>query len=301
MLCGRRLFRSETEGETVAMVMGAEIKRPSEIRPELAPLDGVVLNGLARNQRERFQTARDMARELEKAVKIASPLEVGEWVESLIGDELTALSDRIGRLEKEKGRRLTPSPDAVDPEERSSVVTRRERPLPSDPLLPDTEATHEDMPREEAPAPEIIAPKKTSRRGLSIGIALLFGASILGLAVIAKVSARSSPEAPIPVASASAIAEAPSNETAVAPSDTPADSSTSASIAVSALPHSVAPPSHTHHANAHDAQPSASATAPALPAPTLSSVPDCSEPKYVGDDGHIHFKPECYRSIPPTP
>ncbi len=291
MLAGRRLFRSETEGETIAMVMGAEIKRPSELRPELAPLDGVVLNGLARKQAERFQTARDMARELENAIKIASPLEVSEWVESLIGDELSELSTRIARLEsgKEKGRRLTPSPDAVEPDAKSSIVTRRERPLPSNPAIDDAENTQEDE------APMLVAeaePPPTSRRSWIAGIAFALCACIGMLALITKLSsARSDSSAPI--ASSSTMA-APVSASAILPATAaPADSAPS--ISVSALPRSLPEPTHAHHASAHDPQPAASHPN-ALPTPTGSAVPDCSEPKYVGDDGHTHFKPECYRS-----
>jgi serine/threonine protein kinase len=67
---GRRLFRGDNDAETLALVVQGEIPRPSSIDPRYPPmLEAIVLKALSRSRRERFQTARDFERALERYLK----------------------------------------------------------------------------------------------------------------------------------------------------------------------------------------------------------------------------------------
>jgi serine/threonine-protein kinase len=67
---GRRLFRGDNDAETLALVVQGEIPRPSSIDPTYPPLlEAIVLKALSRSRRERFQTARDFERALERYLK----------------------------------------------------------------------------------------------------------------------------------------------------------------------------------------------------------------------------------------
>jgi serine/threonine-protein kinase len=95
-LVGRRLFKGDSEGEVVKLVLDAKVEPPSKFVPDLpAKLDDIVLRGLARNPADRFATTREMARALEKAVPLAPTSEVGEFVEKLAS---TALAQRAARM-----------------------------------------------------------------------------------------------------------------------------------------------------------------------------------------------------------
>ncbi len=100
LLCGRRLFSSDSPASTVQKLLHAEIELPSRLVPELTPaLDQVVLRALARPPGERFESARAMAEALEHAVSPCSMLELASWVESLVGEELDARAELVFDVE----------------------------------------------------------------------------------------------------------------------------------------------------------------------------------------------------------
>jgi serine/threonine-protein kinase len=61
--------------------------------------DGVVCRGLARDPQYRFKTAREFALAIEQTIGLASPSEVGEWVESVAADELARRQASIAQIE----------------------------------------------------------------------------------------------------------------------------------------------------------------------------------------------------------
>ncbi|HJK93678.1 MAG TPA: serine/threonine-protein kinase [Polyangiaceae bacterium LLY-WYZ-15_(1-7)] len=92
-LTGRRLFKGEDDLDTVRKVLNDEIPTPSSVRPELAPLDEVVMKGLARDPDERYQTAREFLRALEDAAEaglggLATRDEVTALMDALVGDAI---------------------------------------------------------------------------------------------------------------------------------------------------------------------------------------------------------------------
>src|SRR5690606_17469019 len=65
MLAGRRLFLGETDLETVRQVQAAKIPSLRELNPAVpAQLEQVILASLARDPAVRYQTARDLGRDL---------------------------------------------------------------------------------------------------------------------------------------------------------------------------------------------------------------------------------------------
>jgi hypothetical protein len=99
-LTGYRLFPGEHEAAIVTAVLEQPVLPPSKLAPDIpAAFDQIVMRGLERNPANRYATARDMALELERYTASALTPEVGEWVESLVGDELTRRALLIAEVE----------------------------------------------------------------------------------------------------------------------------------------------------------------------------------------------------------
>jgi eukaryotic-like serine/threonine-protein kinase len=114
-LVGRRLFLDETEAKTLSNVLSMPIEPPSAFVPSLSPeVDAVVLRGLERDPANRFQSARDMAVALERAVVPASTAEVGAWVEGLAPEALASRAKALREVETWSG--LEPTPEGLEPE-----------------------------------------------------------------------------------------------------------------------------------------------------------------------------------------
>jgi serine/threonine-protein kinase len=103
-LSGRRLFEDDTNPlVTLRQVAEAPLVPPSRFAPELsAEVDQVVMRALSRPKEERFQTAREMAIALERAIPPALQREVSEWVQELAHDALRRRRDALTRLQKEE-------------------------------------------------------------------------------------------------------------------------------------------------------------------------------------------------------
>ncbi|CAN5692202.1 hypothetical protein BH11MYX4_BH11MYX4_36190 [soil metagenome] len=99
-LCGRRLFDGVTEAITLVRALEGKIDLPSSLDPQLsAAVDAVVMRGLARDPAARFETAREMALAVEQSFGLASPYEVGEWVELVASDDLARRAQSIADIE----------------------------------------------------------------------------------------------------------------------------------------------------------------------------------------------------------
>jgi eukaryotic-like serine/threonine-protein kinase len=99
-LTTERLFKGESEAETLSKIIREPVLAPSEIIPSL-PLafDAPIMRALSRDPSKRHSTARELALELERCAGIASPTEVGEWVEEIVGHVLSAREDQIAEIE----------------------------------------------------------------------------------------------------------------------------------------------------------------------------------------------------------
>lgn len=99
-LTGRRLFDGETEAIVLARALEGTVDPPSAHNALLEPaVDAMVLRGLARDPAARYETAREMALAIEQTIGLASPSEVGEWVESVLGEELQRRAQTIAEIE----------------------------------------------------------------------------------------------------------------------------------------------------------------------------------------------------------
>ena len=104
-LTGTRLFQGDDEGEVIDRLLHKPIPTPRQYAPGVTrELEGVVMRGLARDPANRFATARDMAIALESQAALATPIEVGAWVERIAGVTLTQRAERVAAIEAEFGR-----------------------------------------------------------------------------------------------------------------------------------------------------------------------------------------------------
>jgi len=113
-LAGRRFHDGAKDVEIVTRVVKGEFQKPSELRPDISPeLDAIVMRGLEVVVEQRYQTARELAIDLERKVGLANPSEIGEWVESLASEALRERADKIAAMEMASST-LAPS-DSMSP------------------------------------------------------------------------------------------------------------------------------------------------------------------------------------------
>lgn len=99
-LTGRRLFDAEEASEVLRMIVNEEIPPPSAVVPSIARgVDAIVMRALSRDLGTRYETARQFAIALEEAAPLASPREVGEWVELVAGDTLLHRELAVAEIE----------------------------------------------------------------------------------------------------------------------------------------------------------------------------------------------------------
>jgi serine/threonine-protein kinase len=131
LLTRKRLFRRANEAETLIAVTSAEIPAPSSVCPEAPPeLDAVVLKALSRDREDRFATAREMSREILRALaKTGEMVSMGDVAELMAhafpgGEErkrqLVSIATAPGRIPKVH----TPEADSLTGQEPSSSAVR---------------------------------------------------------------------------------------------------------------------------------------------------------------------------------
>jgi serine/threonine-protein kinase len=103
MLAGQRLFYADSSAALVNTIMTTVVPPPSKVSACPKELDDVVLMGLAKDKAARFQTAREMAIALEKAMRPASSRAIGEWLEHIAHDALTSRAKRVEEMESAAG------------------------------------------------------------------------------------------------------------------------------------------------------------------------------------------------------
>jgi len=100
LLTGKRLFQADDEVATFVRALDAIVAPPSLVEPHLpALLDPILLKALARDRNQRFTSAREMVDALTATGLLATPHEVGLWVESLAKEVLEARARRLAAVE----------------------------------------------------------------------------------------------------------------------------------------------------------------------------------------------------------
>lgn len=90
---GRRLFRMDSDLETVERVQACVVPPPSSMCSDYpVELESIVMRALRKNRDERYQTARDFSRALQQylmqAGQFVGPEEISAYVQNLFGDRI---------------------------------------------------------------------------------------------------------------------------------------------------------------------------------------------------------------------
>ena len=168
MTTGQRLFRMDSDLDTLARVQECNIPRPSSIvRGYPLDLEQVLMQALAKDRNARFQTAREFSRALQSLLSrrglfVASD-EVAAYMSSIFGDRIakreehlrwaSAVSDAAMANESGAAPRIAPAPAPLP---RLPVPARAPVPAPAPPPLP-VVAPPRVAPRPAAGAPPRIA------------------------------------------------------------------------------------------------------------------------------------------------
>jgi serine/threonine protein kinase len=99
-LVGERLVGGSNEGEVLEQLLFGSVKPPSSrVAGVPAALDDVVMRALARDPKDRYATAQEMARALEAAVAPALTSQVAAWLEELVADSLEKQEAKLASIE----------------------------------------------------------------------------------------------------------------------------------------------------------------------------------------------------------
>ncbi len=88
LLALKRLFRRDTPAETLLALINDPIPTPSSQRPGLPPdLDAITMKALARNPDDRYPTARELGRDLARAIgkagEVLGAVDLADWLDAL--------------------------------------------------------------------------------------------------------------------------------------------------------------------------------------------------------------------------
>ncbi len=112
LLTGRRLFKADSDVETLERVRQTRVPPPSSLNPNLPQsLDGIVLHALAQDPDQRFQTAQEFRLALEdwliRGRMSASNAHLGEFLKGVYGERLEKES-KLGPLLGDPGLEVLP-------------------------------------------------------------------------------------------------------------------------------------------------------------------------------------------------
>src|SRR5690606_35523355 len=98
-LTGRRLFRGQTNAQTLAKILQDPIPKPSEVWPDLAPFDEVLEKALARVPEQRYQSADEFIDGIEAVAQanggIGTQRQVSQLVHELLAEKIEVERNRI--------------------------------------------------------------------------------------------------------------------------------------------------------------------------------------------------------------
>lgn len=155
LITGQRLFDGDNEGVVIARVLEGRIEAPSivmmrnspvtlnsKMYDALARLDACVMRSLHKDPTQRFQTAREMALELEACVNPATLSQVGEWVEETAKDVLNKRLAVVSEIESYASEPGFERPSEVqraaaiagDSSRQMSVSAEANHPVHADPM-----------------------------------------------------------------------------------------------------------------------------------------------------------------------
>ena len=193
MLSAKRLFQAPDPAAIVGRVLNGVIQKPSEVAQGLPMLlDAIVMKGLDRDPKKRFQSAAEFAKAIETSgLPIARPTEVGAWVNRIAGDTLKKRARRVAEIESTgswsasnalaasqalsqrdltgSGSGSSQSRSAIRPRSSADASSSVPVALPSDIIVETDASGSQQLPAFE----DDEAPKKKSRAGLVFFLFLL--------------------------------------------------------------------------------------------------------------------------------
>lgn len=242
-LTGRRLFRADTEAETLNLVLHGVVPAPSTVAPEIVPeVDAVLRKALERDPDKRFQSTADFADAIEnlEVLKVATTRAVSAYINDLLAEPIQKRRELVRKF-SEGGALPLPvehsgvraASDIQNPFAHGGSTRTNVPPLPgalSAPLLPTPTAG-------DAAVLEIEPEGTPRRKGLYAAAALLLLLVVAGGVAMRKTSTpsitppqganaalrASPPSPPPPVAQPAVVAQpAPSVVAQPAPEAQPA-------------------------------------------------------------------------------
>jgi serine/threonine-protein kinase len=295
VLTGRRLFPGDDPRQVLGNILAGGIVPPRKLATRLpAGIDQIVMRSLEREEAKRYATAREMALDLEACLGLASPSQVGAWVESLAGTALAQRAAAIAEIESSSSSVVDVTDlaqlDTTPPE--SGVSPRLSAPVSAS-ALPSNFELGPPRPANDS-IPLIFDPSRRRARRLLFGLlgagALAVGAGAIMVGLHSGPATR--PVASVDVASAPPPPPPSSTPSNVAPMSEPA----APPMASAPAPHVAVAPSAPRTAPAAPAaiHPAAPRPAP-VPTPHANAELDCDPPYSLDDQGHKHWKDECFR------
>jgi eukaryotic-like serine/threonine-protein kinase len=174
MLAGRRLFEGHKD-RMLKMILHQTVQPPGALQAGIPPqLDAIVMRGLHRDPRQRYETAREMAIALERETETVSATELGDWVRRTWGAAGHRREEQITAIE---GRVAAPVDGEAPTTSQNTAVETPRRRLPSSPHLtrpvdhagdavPRT-VRRDEMPRVNTPTATFGEQRRISRLGLA--------------------------------------------------------------------------------------------------------------------------------------
>jgi serine/threonine-protein kinase len=246
------------------------------------------MRGLERNVSKRYATAREMAADMERCVGVASPMEIGDWVDQLAGGELAERATILAQIEAPPHASSEPTlKTAAFPKSR----TLGGAPAPQTPTATQTAQTPTEVEvrSETSHVVETPPPAVASKRGRPSVTALAAVGAGLAAVVITlggrpavqppprAVTADSPPDAHGALA---ATPPAPPSSPSDGPAAAPADAAGAPPPVVPKLEPSIAPAA-------------AGSAARARERPLRKATRNCDPPYVLDAAGHHRYKPEC--------
>jgi serine/threonine protein kinase len=229
-ISGRKLFDADNSGQLMYQVLEYEIPPLSTFVDVPLALSRAVERATARDPNERFATAREFARELERSTELVSSREIGDWVTGLSGEALARRAERMRAIE------ATPITTT------SAVVTRMDLGLEKEPSS--YRPAHEDALTEPAVPEAVEAASSTKLRArrsrILVGGSVAVALGVLGVTVFALRGGNAAAPIAAPPA-APAVAAAPS-VTATVRVEAPSEPLAQTPSAATALPVAVPVP-----------------------------------------------------------
>ncbi len=283
-LCaGRRAYEVANEGALIARVMTGSIPRLSEVAPWVpAPLAEVVHRALRREPTERFASALEMAEALERATVVATPTQVGAFVEDLAREALHERRAIAARLDR--GAAAPPSgglaapktsaPPPLAPFAPPSPSVRPPGPTPLEPRGTHTVTSPGPLPKRRRPA--------IAAAAFMVAILTAAGAGIAGTWLVLRAEPQDVPDRPPAPLEAVPSAPAP-------------PSSANARIAETSSPTTAAPREESQPVPISSSAPNGERALPPRPSADATSAPrPCDPPYFIDREGIRRVKRECF-------